>query len=212
MRLLSVKDYKIKTKGDFRMKINIDEVKKFHGHMCPGLAIGIRVAEKALLEMGDRPGDEEVVLVAETNNCAVDALQFITGCTAGKGNLKFLEYGKNAFRFFRRSDGKAIRILVDMDGMKPISVAVNKVLDNTATDDDKQRIAMERQARTEQILSADLDELMTVQQIECVIPQRAKIFNSVECAKCGEKTMECLLRPIGGELHCPECYELAMGS
>lgn len=36
----------------------IDEVIEFHGHWCPGLAIGIRAGEWALHEMG-RAGDEE---------------------------------------------------------------------------------------------------------------------------------------------------------
>jgi formylmethanofuran dehydrogenase subunit E len=101
------------------MSIDISKVQAFHGHMCPGLAIGIRVAEQALLEMGERPGDEEVVAIVETNNCAVDAVQYVTGCTFGKGNLIHLDYGKNAFRFIRRNDGKAIRILVKSEAMKP---------------------------------------------------------------------------------------------
>ena len=35
----------------------------FHGHMCPGLAIGIRAAEVALKEIGPHAHDEEVVAV-----------------------------------------------------------------------------------------------------------------------------------------------------
>ena len=33
----------------------IQETTNFHGHWCPGLAIGIRVAEWALREMGKAP-------------------------------------------------------------------------------------------------------------------------------------------------------------
>jgi formylmethanofuran dehydrogenase subunit E len=39
----------------------IKETTNFHGHWCPGLAIGIRAAEWALKEMGRSP-DEEIVL------------------------------------------------------------------------------------------------------------------------------------------------------
>jgi formylmethanofuran dehydrogenase subunit E len=84
----------------------IKQVQAFHGHMCPGLAMGIRVSEKALMEMGERPGDEEVVALVETDNCAVDAIQFLTGCTFGKGNLINLDYGKNAFRFIAAATAK----------------------------------------------------------------------------------------------------------
>lgn len=39
----------------------------FHGHMCPGLAIGVRAAEVALREIGPHSADEEVVAVVETD-------------------------------------------------------------------------------------------------------------------------------------------------
>ena len=51
--------------------------------------------------------DEEIVAVVETEMCAVDAIQALTGCTFGKGNLIHRDWGKNAYTFFRRSDGKA---------------------------------------------------------------------------------------------------------
>ncbi|MGD8916559.1 MAG: FmdE family protein, partial [Syntrophobacterales bacterium] len=68
--------------------INEEMVEKtvaFHGHMCPGLAVGIRAAEVALREIGPHAQDEEVVAVVETDMCGVDAIQFLTGCTFGKG-------------------------------------------------------------------------------------------------------------------------------
>ena len=40
----------------------------FHGHWCPGLAVGIRAAEWALDEMG-KSGDEEIVSVVK-QTCA----------------------------------------------------------------------------------------------------------------------------------------------
>ncbi|MDQ6947474.1 MAG: FmdE family protein, partial [Actinomycetota bacterium] len=83
---------------------------EFHGHMCPGLAMGIRAAEVALAEIGPHSTDEEVVAIVETDMCGVDAIQFLTGCTFGKGNLIHRDYGKNAYTFIRRSDGRAIRV------------------------------------------------------------------------------------------------------
>ena len=79
------------------MKISprlIEETIRFHGHSCPGLALGIRAAEVALKE-SERASDEEVVAVVETDMCGVDAIQYLTGCTFGKGNLIHLDYGKN---------------------------------------------------------------------------------------------------------------------
>ncbi len=44
-----------------------DQAAEFHGHMCPGLAIGVRAAELALNEIGPHSKDEEVVSVVETD-------------------------------------------------------------------------------------------------------------------------------------------------
>lgn len=192
------------------MRINIADVQGFHGHLCPGLAIGVRVAEQALLEMGERPGDEEVIAIVETDNCAVDAVQFITGCTFGKGNLIHLDYGKNAFRFIRRSDGKAVRIVVKADTVKSSDreiELVNRLREGTACDADRQEADQLRRQRIDRILSAPLDSLVSVQPVQPEIPPRARIFHSVACAGCGELTMETRLRLLEGKAYCPECFE-----
>ena len=95
----------------------IEKTIAFHGHSCPGLAIGIRAAELALKEIGKAP-DEEIVAVVETDMCGVDAIQYLTGCTYGKGNLIHKDYGKNAFTFYRRRDNKAIRLVTRRDDFR----------------------------------------------------------------------------------------------
>ena len=86
----------------------IDETIEFHGHNCPGLAIGIRAAELARLKLGiDQTAN--TVCVTETDMCGVDAIQFLTGCTFGKGNLIHKDYGKSAFTFFNRDTGSGFR-------------------------------------------------------------------------------------------------------
>jgi len=195
------------------MNIDVASVQAFHGHLCPGLAIGIRVAEQALLEMGERPGDEEVVAVVETNNCAVDAVQYITGCTFGKGNLIHLDYGKNAFRFIRRSDGKAVRIVLKAEAFQSSGAEVElmkRLREGTASETDRQEEVRLRQQRIDRILSAPLASLLEVQSILPEIPARARIFHSVACARCGELTMETRLRLLEGKAYCPECFEKQM--
>jgi formylmethanofuran dehydrogenase subunit E len=67
---------------------SLTQVVAFHGHYCPGVTIGYRAALIALRELGvERAQDEELVALCENDACGVDAVQALTGCTLGKGNL-----------------------------------------------------------------------------------------------------------------------------
>ena len=54
---------------------------RFHGHACPGLAIGCRMVFEAAreLELGTKAKDEELVCITETDACCVDAVQALLG-------------------------------------------------------------------------------------------------------------------------------------
>ncbi|MBC7325745.1 MAG: formylmethanofuran dehydrogenase, partial [Moorella sp. (in: Bacteria)] len=94
-------------------KTDWERAVEFHGHSCPGLATGYRVARIALRELArSRAQDEELVAVVENDACGVDAVQVLTGCTLGKGNLLYRDYGKHVFTFICRNSGKAVRIAV----------------------------------------------------------------------------------------------------
>ncbi|MDD3408957.1 MAG: formylmethanofuran dehydrogenase subunit E family protein [Methanobacteriaceae archaeon] len=89
------------------------EVTKFHGHVCPGSALGYRVAKTAMIKLNvSKSGDEELVAICENDSCAVDAIQVVTGCTFGKGNFIFKDYGKHVYTFYNRENGENIRIYV----------------------------------------------------------------------------------------------------
>ena len=85
----------------------------FHGHECPGLAIGYRAGELALEQLGVKAAfDEELVCISENDACGVDGVQVVTGCTVGKGNLLFHNTGKMAFTFYSRATGKGVRLVL----------------------------------------------------------------------------------------------------
>ena len=188
----------------------IQQTITFHGHSCPGLAIGIRAAELALAELG-RASDEEIVAVVETDMCGVDAVQFLTGCTFGKGNLIHLDYGKNAFTFYRRSDGKGIRIVTksgtprDQDGA--LSALRKKMLKEKLTPEEQEEMEKAKTARIDRIMDADLQDLFEVRPALGPIPKRARILQSIVCEACGEATMESRTRRFLGQTLCIPCFE-----
>jgi formylmethanofuran dehydrogenase subunit E len=146
--------------------------------------------------------------------CAVDAIQYLTGCTFGKGNLIHLDYGKNAYTFIRRSDGKAIRISTRPGafGRDPEHRELSaKVREGSATEEERARYKELRSNRTEAILQAPEEELYAVEELEDVeIPAMARIHNSITCADCGEPTMETRVRKLEGRELCPACFETAL--
>lgn len=188
----------------------VQKTMAFHGHMCPGLAIGIRAAEVALRDIGPHAHDEEVVAVVETDMCGVDAIQSLTGCTFGKGNLIHLDYGKNAFTFYRRSDGKGIRLVTRPDAFgepDPEWEALRERLgDEGLTPEERERFWELHAARSQQILDISLDELFELQEPQRDLPHRARVMDSVACEVCSEQVMETRTRRFEGKTLCIPCF------
>lgn len=160
---------------------------KFHGHQCPGLAIGFRASEHGLSLLGipwERARDEEIVCLSENEACGVDAIQFVTGCTAGKGNLMFIPMGKSAYTFYDRNSGKGVRL----------------VLREFDRDEDRE-VVMNR------ILSAPLEDVFEVKEPLMDLPEKARIFNSVRCEDCGELSREDKIRLEEGRMLCLHCFQ-----
>lgn len=193
----------------------VERVRQFHGHMCPGLAMGIRAAEIALERIGPHAGDEEVVAIVETDMSGVDAIQVLTGCTFGKGNLIHRDYGKNAYTFCRRSDGHAIRIITKPDAWgdrdPDWDQLFAKVRARTATEDERRRFTTSHVARAATVLAAPIDELYEVVEDDTLtVPRPARIHTSIRCDHCGEATMETRVRLLNGEQLCAPCFDDAI--
>lgn len=190
---------------------SFEECVAFHGHACPGLATGYRVATAAMRTLGvARPYDEELVCVAETDACGVDAIQVVTGCTAGKGNLIMRDYGKHAFSFFSREGQHAIRIIVsrgNMPGQSEMDTLRKKVFSGTADPGEQARFKDLMQATLERILVAPEHEILTIQEIQDKPPRKARIFKSVTCARCGESVADARTRVVDGSRVCIPCAE-----
>lgn len=158
----------------------------FHGHACPGLAIGFRAAHAAheWLGMIGFSQDEELVCVTENDACGVDAIQVLLGCSFGKGNLIYKDTGKQAFSFFDRKSGKKGR-LVFKRPLTPNSC---------------------REELQEHILKAPLEELFELKEPHFALPESARLFTSILCECCGESAPEHKMRLQEGKKVCLDCF------
>ncbi|MYL81853.1 formylmethanofuran dehydrogenase [Desulfovibrio aerotolerans] len=187
----------------------IERVVLFHGHSCPGLSIGIRAAEYALQYFGDA-GNGELVCITETDMCGVDALQYLTGCTLGKGNLIHKDYGKMAFSFHHRPTAVGIRLRLrpetrgEIDAeLAPLQRAIGQ---GTATPKEHDRAKELRRMLVKRFMTLPLEALFDRQELETLPPRPAQILESLPCACCGEKTMESRTRRLGGQTLCIPCF------
>jgi formylmethanofuran dehydrogenase subunit E len=168
---------------------------EFHGHLCPGLSIGYRASLAAMERMGiARAYDEELVCVVENDSCSVDAVQFLTGCTFGKGNLIFKDHGKQAFTFAsRQRPGRAVRVSLKAGAIQPPGEDVDP--------------ALRREEAMRRLISSPLEELFFVDEIDFDLPEEARIHASVSCDNCGEPTMETRIVEDGGRRLCIPCSQ-----
>ena len=182
---------------------------EFHGHMCPGLAIGFQAARTLMERLGVRKApDEELIAIVETDACGADAIQVMTGCTFGKGNFLFKNYGKHAFSFLDRRKGKSVRVCLRPDAfhMDPEYLSVSeKIQKDEASAKEIGRFRQLQQERTQKILDADAESLFKIEEISPDIPPKARMIESVICDFCGEPTKMDLLRKMNGKRMCIPC-------
>jgi formylmethanofuran dehydrogenase subunit E len=188
----------------------IDKTIAFHGHSCPGLVIGIRAAELALQRLGPAEA-KDLVAVVETDMCGVDAIQFLTGCTFGKGNLIHKDYGKMAFSFYDRSKNVGFRVVLRPDISADIGPELRslmkKVETGTAGQEESNRVQKLRSTLQERYMRADLEEMFVVTDPALPAPKPARILASLKCEACGEMAMESRTRRFDGKTLCMPCFE-----
>lgn len=181
---------------------------QFHGHICPGLLMGVRVAEFAQKHLDVSPDqDEELLAVVETNSCGVDAIQAILGCTFGKGNLIFRDYGKNVYTIASREKQKAVRIASIFkeqpypDSARYRELNQKEILSDAETSEKENLLA----AIFERVMTTPFEEMFTWREIDFDFPEKARIYPTVQCINCGEGVMEPRAVKTEQGYLCPEC-------
>lgn len=186
----------------------VESAIQFHGHICPGLLMGIRVAEFALQELQVDPDvDEELLAVVETNSCGVDAIQAILGCTFGKGNLIFKDYGKNVYTIASREKGRTLRIAQKFGGNRgPESGRYRELVRKASLTEAE---AAEKEdlitAIFERLMSTPFEDLFDWKEIDFEFPDKARIHATIQCVICGEGVMDIKTTETAQGPVCPGC-------
>jgi formylmethanofuran dehydrogenase subunit E len=175
------------------------ESSRLHGHLCAGQVLGVRMSVLGLRETGivDPKGADRknVVVFVETDRCAADAIQSVTGCSLGKRTLKFLDYGKMAATFVNLRSGTAVRISARDDSREKARQCAAGIDDKYAAQFEAYKIMADRELFEIREVSVDLrPEDM---------PGRP--LRRVRCDGCGEQVQDMRELRWDGKVLCRAC-------
>ncbi|MFV0439576.1 MAG: FmdE family protein [Desulfopila sp.] len=114
----------------------LEKAAAFHGHLCAGQMIGVRLAMLGLRLLGitDPLGEDrkKQMVFVEIDRCATDAIMTVTGCRVGRRSMKIIDNGKIAATFYHLETGKAVRIAARPDARERVTAVSANSDDNMA--------------------------------------------------------------------------------
>ncbi len=169
-----------------------------HGHLAPGIALGLRMSEIALVRMNTKKGDKYLIGISETARCLADAMQAATGCTLGHGSAFVEDYGKLALT------------LGDVRAKKGVRVALKDEANNHSSLMNKWMMRLGKLSHEEEeklgVQLLDMDEKnFLIQDVEIDRGQNFEKSGIVPCKECGELIPENLTERKGNEIYCKSC-------
>jgi formylmethanofuran dehydrogenase subunit E len=95
--------------NDLELDALLDTCVAFHGHLCMGQVLGVKLALQGLaLAAPATPRD--LIVVVENDRCIADAIQTVTGTRLGRRTLKLKDYGRMAATFINTTTLRAFRV------------------------------------------------------------------------------------------------------
>lgn len=184
---------------------------KFHGHKCWASVAGVRVGLAALRELGvRRSGGTQLYGIVEIGEdhggmCFGDGVQYTTGCTFGKGNIRKEPLGKPAFTLIEKDTNKAIRIVFKSNLQKQISESafMQKRAAGIAANEIPEQEQMEL---VDLVWNAPEEDVLAIGKVFQYdgkwIPE---VMGFKPCDVCGELTALAYLRVAGTKQVCIPC-------
>ena len=186
---------------------------KFHGHKCWASVAGVRVGLAALRELGvKRSGGTQLYGIIEIGEdhggmCFGDGIQYTTGCTFGKGNIRKNPLGKVAFTLIEKETNRAVRIAFKPTLQKQIAASafMQKRAAGIAANEIPEAEQMEVVDMVWNAPEADVLAIGKVFQYPGKwVPE---VMGFKTCDYCGELTALAYLRVVGEKHVCIPCSE-----
>ncbi len=169
-----------------------------HGHLAPGIALGLRMSELALSNLGMNRGNKHLIAISETARCLADAMQAATGCTPGHGNAFVEDYGKLSITVGDAWTNKGVR------------VALREYAKNHSPLMNKWMMRLGRLTRGEEdelgIHLLEMDEIyFLIQDVRINRPQNFHSSDMVRCMGCSEPVPRGMAIIRENTVYCKAC-------
>ena len=91
---------------------DVERAVAYHGHLCSGQCIGVKMARLGLKTLGLDPEKDRkrLYVFVECDRCPADAIGIVTGTRVGKRTFRALDFGKIAATFVDLETENAVRI------------------------------------------------------------------------------------------------------
>jgi formylmethanofuran dehydrogenase subunit E len=168
-----------------------------HKRLCPRQVLGIRMGLLAgkLLNLEVPRPDKRLIVIAETDGCAVDGISAATGCSVGRRTMYIRDWGKVAATFIDCETEAAVRIVPSAGSRQ-------------AACDLKPHASSRWHAQLEGYQTLPDQALLSAQAVtlnfslEQLISQPGHV---TFCERCGEEVLNQREVLIGQELLCRSC-------
>lgn len=168
---------------------DLEKAAAYHGHLCSGQILGVRMARLGLEVMGLADRDpkkmRDLLVFVESDRCATDAAYVVTGATMGRRRMKYKDYGKMAMSFYYIPTKKAVRIK-PINEDRPPEGADLKEFWAKYTD----------------------EELFKWENVEIIVDENdlpGKPRDHAVCCICGERILDGRQVEVNGQVKCRAC-------
>lgn len=189
----------------------LEKALEFHGHRCWASVAGVRVGLAALEKLGvKRSGGSQLYGIVEIGEehggmCFGDGVQYVTGCTFGKGNIRKEPLGKLGFTLIDKGSDKAVRVVFTSKLQKQI--AESNFMQQRAAGVSPDEIPLEDQMElVDLVWNAPAEDVLKIGEVfDYPFNWLPEVMGFKPCDRCGELTALAYLRVVGTQHVCIPC-------
>ncbi len=189
----------------------LDKALEFHGHRCWASVAGVRVGLAALEKLVvKRSGGTQLYGIVEIGEehggmCFGDGVQYATGCTFGKGNIRKNQLGKLGFTLIEKDTNRAVRLVFTSKLQKQIAES-NFMQQRAAGISPDEIPLVDQMELVELVWNGPEDDILKIGEVfEYPGKWLPEVMGFRPCDCCGELTALAYLRVAGTQHVCITC-------